>query len=193
MCELRKISIFYSFISVMNKLLTVDKYCGHLLRLSISFIFTLVSLSFFYLHWEEKANLLRLSISLIFTSVSLSFFVFFILSDNESRTRMLLSYFFGVLHIQLDVCFCENVLKKQIIEKLLLFKGVEKTMRNNFAGVLLIKTRERQKDKLHGLLSRFCTFTVYYSSREFIIIVSLINFNLLRVFIMHFYAILLSN
>ena len=39
---------------------------------------------------------------------------------------MLLSYLFGVLHIQLDACFCENVLKKQIIEKLLLFKGVEK-------------------------------------------------------------------
>ena len=66
-------------------------------------------------------------------------------------------------------------------------------MRNNFAGVLLIKLEKDKKDKLHGLLSRFRTFTGYYSSREFIIIVSLINFNLLRVFIVHFYAILLSS
>ena len=48
---------------------------------------------------------------------------------------------------------------------------LKKTMRNNFAGVLLIKLEKDKKDKLHELLSRFRTFTVYYSSREFIIIV----------------------
>ena len=58
---------------------------------------------------------------------------------------MLLSYLFGVLQIQLDVCFCENVLKKQIIEKLLLFKDVEKNYEKQLCRSPTDKARERQK------------------------------------------------